>query len=239
MALTTNLVCYLKLDDAANGTRVDSSGNGNDFADNSGNVGQGTGIISNAATFGSLANQNLKLASGLLPSGAFSVSAWVNVNSLAAANPIWGQTQTGTLKQSFGVLVTTGLVRLVLNNPTVSLNSATALSAGGWHHVVATYDGTNANIYIDGVYDATGVKAYSGTPNGEVIGAFTLTGTSMNGSIDELGMWTRQLTDGGVTVGNTAGGEIAQLYNGGAGFTYPFVAGAPRQAMHSFRLRRV
>ena len=44
---------------------------------------------------------------------------------------------------------------LMFNLPgqTHALKSANALGAAGWHHVVATYDGTTMRIYVDGVAD--------------------------------------------------------------------------------------
>ena len=40
-----------------------------------------------------------------------------------------------------------------LPGDTDSLTSSGDITAGGWHHLVATYDGATMNIYIDGVKD--------------------------------------------------------------------------------------
>lgn len=89
------------------------------------------------------------------------------------------------------------------------------ITDGEWHHIVATYDKINLKVYVDGELDgttpATQTITYVGTscligddPIGDT--------TNLDGYIDEIGIWSRALTES----------EIDELYNGGSGKTYPF-----------------
>lgn len=89
------------------------------------------------------------------------------------------------------------------------------MSTGTFYHAVVTYVGSgNAWIlYLNGTtYNASGA-----TPNTSVaamaIGKNIVNNVQyFNGSIDEVGIWSRELTSG----------EVTSLYNAGAGLQYPF-----------------
>ena len=91
---------------------------------------------------------------------------------------------------------------------------------GKWHHYILNFDGSNLSMYIDGVLVAR--QARSGTlRNGTVFTAIgNVSGTSSSaGAIGEFSnfiAYEHTLTDGGVSVGDAAGGEIATLYNNGS-----------------------
>ncbi len=80
---------------------------------------------------------------------------------------------------------------------------------GEWQHFMVTFDGTNAEMYVDGV--SKGVQAFqlgSAVNAGIVIGCVEPNGANpYNGAIDEPALWNRALT----------AAEVAELYNGGAG----------------------
>ncbi len=91
-----------------------------------------------------------------------------------------------------------------------------------WNHVVVTRTSStgrtkiyrNNNIIYDG---STSAGPLCATPLPLTIGTFTWgTNQSMNGSVDELGIWNRVLTDG---TGGTPN-EIGALWNNGNGLTY-------------------
>jgi hypothetical protein len=98
--------------------------------------------------------------------------------------------------------------------------SSSAIVSTGWHHIVVRMLNTgNAKLYIDGYLraSASGITIDYSTDdiwiarNSEAPGAYTAT------QLDEINYFKRQLTDGGVSVGQLAGGEVAELWNGGAG----------------------
>ena len=82
------------------------------------------------------------------------------------------------------------------------LNSVTALTLNTWHHVAATYDGTSANIYLDGRLDSS--QAASGTiDNGTGALGFahntTRGGGYLSGALDEIRWYSRALSASEIT----------------------------------------
>lgn len=75
------------------------------------------------------------------------------------------------------------------------VTSVASFTANTWYHVAGTYDGTTMKMYINGVLDnstaVTGTSAATGTfylgRNYEPI-------RTLNGSLDELRVWSRPLT---------------------------------------------
>lgn len=97
------------------------------------------------------------------------------------------------------------------------LSTNTTLTSNTWYHLAATCTSAGAaKVYIDGVLKASGSVTYN-----SVAGVNTLTvgrgGTTefIPAKIDEAAVWDEVLSDGGVSVGSTAGGDIATLYNSG------------------------
>jgi len=218
------------MEEATGATRVDISANGHSFANN-GTVSQTTGLIGNAAGFPGTAGNYLSNASAFIASGAFSVSLWVNATVFPTGANFWAQGNGSTANQFLGVF-TTGRVKAIGFSASAGTGTALAFtttmpSTGTWHHIVGVFDGaTTADLYIDGVYVATyGVGSFAAGSTQQVIGSDMTGGVSvLTGSIDLVGIYSRALSNGGITLGQTAGGEIAQLYNSGAGYNaYPGV----------------
>jgi len=96
------------------------------------------------------------------------------------------------------------------------LTTNTTLSSNTWYHLAATCTGGSAKVYIDGVLKASGSVTYNSvaSTNTLVVGRG---GTSeyIPAKIDEVAVWDEVLSDGGVSVGSTAQGDIATLYNFG------------------------
>jgi Concanavalin A-like lectin/glucanases superfamily/Calcineurin-like phosphoesterase len=86
-----------------------------------------------------------------------------------------------------------------LNHPASSLQS---IERGAWHHVAASFDGTDWRLFVDGMLDAT-VPAPA-MPRADSIqhvgigGAYDSLGTrdgSFDGRIDEVRVWSRTLAE--------------------------------------------
>ncbi len=90
-----------------------------------------------------------------------------------------------------------------------------------WHHVVVTFDGsiTTSKLYLDGVYKSI-VTNEASTTNFQAgkrfyIGRGFATGYG-SPLVDEFSIFTTTLSDGGgLSTGDTAGGDIASIYNSG------------------------
>jgi hypothetical protein len=92
---------------------------------------------------------------------------------------------------------------------------------GNWHHYIFNFDGSHFKTYIDGVLikktAKTGVLSSWGSTNA-VLGSNhnTNSGASARGDYSNFVAYDSTLTDGGIAEGDVAGGEIAELYNGGS-----------------------
>jgi len=95
-----------------------------------------------------------------------------------------------------------------------------AFVVGSWNNLVQIWDGSNLKGYINGVLQLSTSKANNGLGTG---GTIAIHGSSRGRwsdrapiNIDEVSVWDSALTDGGVSVGQTATGQISTLYNSGA-----------------------
>ena len=94
-------------------------------------------------------------------------------------------------------------IRYYTNDSTsVNLNSSSAITDTKWHHFFAQKNGNSFDIYIDGSLDASGTTSGSHgsvqtTTSKLFIGAREYSGANrdpFNGSIANVGIWTRALT---------------------------------------------
>jgi hypothetical protein len=211
MALLTNLFAYYPLD-----------GNGNDATAGARNATATTVTFSSA--FG-IINQGVGGTSGTLVAGStvvpssfntgLSISAWAkpanNTTNFTNAIDIAGGS-FGDVGIAFGGALGIGYF-FGTGSANNQHNTGGAYSAGAWVHVVITHNGTTEKIYVNGVLKSTDT---GGTLGGNGSAGFFIF-NQFNGDIDEVGLWTRELT---LT-------DVTQLYNSGAGLAYPFSAGSP------------
>lgn len=228
MALATNLVAYYKMD----GNSSDSVGSANG-SDTGITYSSGNGKINSGAGFVFASSSRITFAS---PNA---------LNGLSKSISLWFKTLDSThecyLFNGSNATNNTVLSILRLNPGTVSFldidgggsNSLTTTASyndGAWHHCVSTVNtaGTGYTIYIDGVsvktFTAgsarTGLSVIANTATGNR--AWETPGTSFfDGAIDEIGVWSRELTSS----------EVTTLYNAGAGNQYPFVEVTTRASL--------
>ena len=221
MALTDNLVSYWKFDEAS-GTAYDSHGS-NDLT-NVNTCTFGTGKLNNGADLERSSSQWFSIAdasqTGLDFSTALSFSLWYKPESLPAVmGCLLGKRGSGAESYYFAHI--TGGLRLSVDGTGGGtsfddLVVTTTITNGTWYHLVVTWDGATktAKFYKDGTQvggDQVGTNVssiYNGTAafkNG-----IDASGYSMDGMIDETGVWSRVLT----------GAEITSLYNSGTPLAY-------------------
>lgn len=235
MALLDNLISYWKLNETG-GTRKDVAG-GHDLTDNN-TVGAAAGVIDNGADFEeSNGDECLSVAdhADFDFSTAMSWSLWVKPESLVPASHcliskfIDGSQASYRLRtDGDGNLNCLLPDALTDNDDSSSPNGSVAgvLSAGVLTHIVVVYDGTQSTnadklkIYLDGVQQTLSFvngNIPSSLQNGSadlVFGMATVGGSAeFDGILDEMGCWNRPLTQD----------EVDDLYNSGAGLTYPFI----------------
>lgn len=222
------LEAYWKLDDAAQGSRVDATGNGNTLADPQANIWTTTGIVSTAAyysfySFSGAENILHNTSPSMDNSASWSVNAWAKINSseLGSFQRLIGFTSSGTGLQVYmdgdgGVYYDSG--NYDANDNPVSVYDYAPLDV--WYNFTITFDYSigEMNFYVNGTpyapqypINAFGsldeisfFNCYFGGGSGPVVDQ------PFNGGIDEVGFWSKCLSQS----------EIDLLYNSGAGKPY-------------------
>lgn len=215
MSLLTSIQTYYKLD--GNSTASVGGINGSDtaisYSNANGKINQGAGFngTTSLIDFGDNFDQ----------SSDFSVSAWVKTSQASGEYSIITKGNV-TDGYEWGMEQQTNSLWFVLWNQGgatyMEKVSAATINDGNWHHVVGTYSSATprVRVYIDGALDgastATSGTWYSAGTSHCLIGSRNDGSEFWTGSIDEVGIWTRELT----------AGDVTQLYNGGVGLQYPF-----------------
>ncbi len=162
------------------------------------------------------------------------VSCWIKTTTNNNDEHVWSFPKTGT---GSGLALQTGSnnngLGFKCNNyaaPSVVTVQDTSFNYadGNWHNVIISSSDTKFNMYIDGVLKAstsiTGA-AMSGTVGKFFIGGFGSTAhpqyNVLNMSFSDVCIFDYALSDGGVSVGSTATGQIADLWGGGTSVSNP------------------
>lgn len=222
MTLLTNLISYYKLDEPSGITATDSHGSNN--GTNTGCTVNSTGKINTGYDWN--ANSDRVNLGGTIVSTttAFSVSLWVNMDNVTNDGMLIGN---GDNTNGFYIynLGSGGWFNIREGATNHFTNENPGFTNGVYSHVVLTFDTSNYRLYIDGVLKlkeaATGVAANDNMRIGNWAND-TLGGDML---IDEVGIWGKKLSDTIDTVGQSADGEVAELFNSGNGLAYPFTTG--------------
>lgn len=174
-------------------------------------------------------------------SGTITVSAWVNTDA----------SQTSTV---VGKDTTQGVIELASNTPSFKITTGStlqtvtagsAISSSTWHHLVGTYDGTNAYLYVDGVLAQTTAATGAISTNNSVwtIGRTVGGASHFDGTLDEIKVFSRALSanevkaeyDAGIA-GNTAGLSFATAITPGVSQTSNYDAAMLTDAANGYTL---
>lgn len=131
----------------------------------------------------------------------FTVSSWVKyaasptngvavsggASNLASGSWYLGSWSTLSTKLAFGVA----------NGSWFNADSGITATLGVWYHLVGTFDGQNVRVYVDGTLKATTANTVASAGQIMQIGRATYTPdfAYMNGSIDEVRMYSRALPE--------------------------------------------
>lgn len=151
------------------------------------------------------------------PTTAISIFAWIKATSLSTETAIVYKTDYSTGWCGYRLTVgSSGYLGFLLGDNTgglLDITYGTGLANSAWRFVGATWDGSTAYMWID-----TGKRSGASWTSTIVhLSTNLCLGSSSSamwwpGEIDEVGIWNRALTDS----------EVTELYNSGAGKTYPF-----------------
>ena len=101
----------------------------------------------------------------------------------------------------------------------IDYNSINDLTLNQWHHIAATYDGTTANLYIDGELKSssspsTYVIVHDDTPLVISTEYFAPSDVKFNGFIDEVRIYNKALNLNVLRIVNLLPGQKVELYDG-------------------------
>ena len=218
MALTDDLRISLPF----NGDWLDKSGNGNDVIPSGIILKSDTPKIGSGYAFGDGFNDDGQIIdSPSLDANFITVATWVRYTTTGVT--IVYERSPGSFGANDWELITlTGKLQPVIfiGGGLRFVTSPLTYNDNDWHLVVWMYDGAFLRLFVDNVYVAELVAAHGPIgASSDGITLFARQGTVIPfpGSLDSFLMWGRALGFGGVSVGQQATGEMAEVWNGGAG----------------------
>jgi hypothetical protein len=200
-SLLTGLVGFWQFDETAGNTALDADGN--TYPGTSTNV---------------TVNQNGRFGPGYLYGGAgyttmgtsiglrlqtHSISCWVRTTQADYAGIVVNYIAYAGIPYGYHLtLQPNGTVeyQVQYNGAYNQIYSTTAVNDGNWHNIIATFNGTNTNIYIDGGSsedtDATAGTIIYHSLNELHTGNRGQTDLPLIGRIDAVGLWSKVLSSG-------------------------------------------
>ena len=154
-------------------------------------------------------NKTITFGTGnmFFPLDTFSISAWIKTPGLGS-----GMSLNGIVSITYGLTVyinSSGNLSFRMDNGTSipAITFTQNLHDNEFHHIFASFDGTNQKIYIDGELKLTSpFSGWTGSTrwptNSAVIGQENNNGTiyRFNGTIDDFRLYNRALTDNEVRI---------------------------------------
>lgn len=213
-ALADNIVSYWKFD-ASDSTDALGVNNGTDtsitYSSGNGKINVGAGFNGTSSKITSAGTSFPLLASNR------TINAWFNSATLPSnANQTIFSYGLPVMNQGMILLIADsgGTKYASFAGYSNDLTVAQAMSASTWYMITGTFDGTTARLYFNGTEIGNANKSTWATVTGRPSIGNTMQdqGDFFNGAIDEVGIWSRTLS----------ATEVTELYNGGAGFQYPF-----------------
>ena len=199
-----------------NGNANDGSGNGNNGTNYGATLTTDRfGNVNNAYSFDGTSNYiNVPNSATLQFNGGITISAWMFATSLPSPVSFWfSKGADGGTPFSWTSSVPSSpnnftLVSVYNNsNQTCGTSSSSYLTLNQWVNVVATFDGSFAKTYFNGVLESSTVCSYTTFSNiyDLKFGRRHVSGAPYywNGKLDDFGIWNRALTQQ----------EITSLYN--------------------------
>lgn len=218
MALIDGLLSYWKLD--VNETpQPDELNNHN--ATVTGATFTGSGKINGAYSF----DGNDRLEPGVMEyaSGDFTIGWWVKTSTAHTTNDVYFGHSNKPTDNSFVLCGFDGSTHAefsVRNSITVdySVVGTSDVEDGAWHFIICEREGNTIRLFVDNSQEGSDVTI-AGTINDDTVQGI--------GAFKEAGTWfghvTAILDDGFVYTRILTSEEKTQLWNGGAGFQYPFL----------------
>lgn len=217
MGLDTNLVNYYNLNETS-GAIIDSVGGSN--MTNSGGLQNQTGILGKAIRWDGWNKDSFGTFKSVTTSQTLNV--WVYYNTSKQYSNVLALTRNGGADdiewnyRKWGDADNTTKPGFYINS--VEVRAPSDITESAWHMLTYTWSGSNdtngMKLYIDGTKVAEGTANVTSITQQDITWGYSslLGNDNSDLIIDEIGYWSRALSDS----------EITTLYNGGTGLTYPF-----------------
>lgn len=210
--LLDSLRSYYTMDETS-GDRFDSVGGLTLTANGTGGVGSVAGKLGNAADFELTEGDYLVNTANTTADTNITICGWFRPESTAAVSEFFSLGAGG----NFSARANTTVLQFVSQafGQTFNYTGGADVAAGTWYHICAWYDADNNRVGMskNAVIADAAASGANGAGTDIFIGAREATPTSpTDGSIDEVGIWSRILTQT----------EITCLYGGGTPPAYPF-----------------
>ncbi len=203
VALNSGLILYWPMDGSTTrwttNTTLDISGNSNmgsfvgmstTSSPTTGKIGQALKITGNG-TSQKIISANVPAITG---TASRTMAAWVRVSSCTDPGGLLGMGAVSNAQFYLTCSLANTFNFALWSNSSASINSGIASRDNAWHHLVATYDGTNTRLYVDGVLKGSGTSL-TGTGSTQVfINQEQVLNSGATGAIDDVRLYNRALT---------------------------------------------
>jgi len=194
----------------ADGTPIDQTGNGHDLTLINGTT-YDTGKINQGFKFDGV-NDYVQYTGDVGITGDFTVSGWVYKNNTGTAcffqTPNFGS--NGSMGFTFQF---TSIILYAFKTNGGYLSQSLTIGNNVWRHVAFAWNESTKllNMYMDGNLISAGTTTFTDCTSLGFVNGFILSRRTssqfLNGNMDEIGIWNRELTPT----------EVSQLYNSGNG----------------------
>lgn len=163
----------------------------------------GSGVTIDSLYFNGSANVSLVTGNFNYGTNPRTISVWAR----ATAFNTWGHPfsyGTNANNQATGIAQNVGSAWGTYISGVDFINAPYTINLNTWYHVVTTYDGTNATVFVNGVaIVGPVVKSINVTQNIAYVGRYVGTGEDWIGNISQVLFYNRALNSN----------EIKQIYN--------------------------
>ena len=211
--LTANLLVHLTLDNAdLSGTTVKDIALAADNFNNTSALTNQAGIIGQSFYFNGSNSSVTSLSSDIIPTvAAATISCWMKTTNTANGNYLVNVEGAWVIQYQGA---NGGVIAFLDGSSTGNPTANASLNNGAWHHIIAANDGTTTRLYVDGTlrntYAETIYNLNSLTRQTAIGSRYDGASFRYTGNVDDVGIWSR----------NLSAGEVNQIYtNGFAGKT--------------------
>lgn len=146
-------------------------------------------VVGNALVFNGT-NAEVHAGTTTLAGGALTIEAWVNADAVQRGDVV----SLGASSDQMQLDLSSGVARFAvqIGGTLHRVTGTTSLLAGTWYHLAGVYDGSNVQLYVNGLEE--GRTATSGSVNLNGTMRFGNGAAYLDGTVDEVRIWTAART---------------------------------------------